>query len=701
MTFPRIAHVPVAAPGFLVAVLLCAAVTAEAQPFRQALRGITVLQAGDTLRNPFSGGINNPVFQFVDIDADGDLDLFVLDRDRRLTLYRNEGSVGTPAFVLEDIGFQNLDVGGWFKFADIDADGDKDLFSGGESFGVSFFRNTGTSFSPSFTLETSSLRTSAGSVIVADQQSVHTLADIDGDGDLDFFSGNQLGTIAFYRNHGSPTVPQFEFVTDSFQGITIVGVTRSPVDDEISIDALPSSTPGTALHGAMAFDFFDVEGDGDLDIFWGDFFNRSLYFIRNDGTPTVPQMVLADSTFPDEAPVFTDGYNMPALVDIDADGDLDLFIGVLYFGPSLNTFQFYRNDGTPAVHDFVPITQNFLPTIDVGATSVPMFVDIDGDGDRDLLLGSEPGTISILRREDEHLVADSTPLLSLPGLFNLSPAAADLNGDGKVDLIVGDFNGHLRFFLQNDTGFVQAAFSLDGVNFGLNASPLLADITGDQLVDLLVGTGGGQLHLYRNSGSSSFPVFVLESSNYLGIDVGDDARPTIRDMDGDGKGDLVIGNGGGNLLLYRNDGTQTAPSFGLVAGFFDGVSAVMRSAPAFEDVDRDGDPDLFLGNVKGGLYFFENTRGPAPAPPYAAIAQNYPNPFSQSSVIRYSVPVLSRTRIDVYDLLGRKVATLVDRMMDPGVHTVEWNARGLVSGVYYVRLHTAGVVVTSRATLVR
>jgi endonuclease/exonuclease/phosphatase family metal-dependent hydrolase len=67
--------------------------------------------------------------------------------------------------------------------------------------------------------------------------------------------------------------------------------------------------------------------------------------------------------------------------------------------------------------------------------------------------------------------------------------------------------------------------------------------------------------------------------------------------------------------------------------------------------------------------------------------QNYPNPFNPSTVISWQLAVGSQVDLTIYNLLGEKVATPVSEYMNPGVHNIEFDASGLVSGVYYYHLH--------------
>lgn len=69
-----------------------------------------------------------------------------------------------------------------------------------------------------------------------------------------------------------------------------------------------------------------------------------------------------------------------------------------------------------------------------------------------------------------------------------------------------------------------------------------------------------------------------------------------------------------------------------------------------------------------------------------SLSQNYPNPFNPTTTVQYTIPAVGRVRIAVFDLLGREVAVLADRQMEPGYYSVEWTAAAIPSGVYFYRL---------------
>ena len=84
-----------------------------------------------------------------------------------------------------------------------------------------------------------------------------------------------------------------------------------------------------------------------------------------------------------------------------------------------------------------------------------------------------------------------------------------------------------------------------------------------------------------------------------------------------------------------------------------------------------------------------------------ALAQNYPNPFTPSTQITYAVPKAAKITLEIFDVLGRKVATLVDGVVTPGYYTANFNASSMSSGIYFYRLSSPGVTFTKKMLLLR
>ncbi|MBU1700644.1 MAG: T9SS type A sorting domain-containing protein [Candidatus Eisenbacteria bacterium] len=80
-------------------------------------------------------------------------------------------------------------------------------------------------------------------------------------------------------------------------------------------------------------------------------------------------------------------------------------------------------------------------------------------------------------------------------------------------------------------------------------------------------------------------------------------------------------------------------------------------------------------------------------------SQNYPNPFKPSTTISFSLPEASSVVIKVFDITGRRVATLADGPYEAGVHNVRWEAKGVSSGIYFCRIQTGAHVATRRMML--
>ncbi|HUF47497.1 MAG TPA: VCBS repeat-containing protein [Vicinamibacterales bacterium] len=554
---------------------------------------------------PWLGGLDVPRPQLVDIDGDGDLDLFVQEYSNAVMFFENTGTPTAPRYEWRSDRYQELAIGEWFRFVDIDGDGLVDLLAELPFSRIRYYRNTGTAEAARFDTP-GTLQDLDGEPLFFDRQNIPALVDLDCDGRLDLFVGRVEGTVTHYEAV-EPGSLRFALIEEFWEGIEIIG----------TIGGLGFGS----RHGANAIAFADFDGDGDLDLFWGDFFEPGVLLIENIGrTCSTPSFQVDPIRLP-YADTRSSGYNAPAPVDLDGDGHLDFLMGVIggAFNPvrtAADNFYFWRRIGPTAMR---LETRRFLDGFDIGSESTPVLVDLDGDGDLDLVVGNkiEPsdgdaGRLHILMNEGTPTAPRfrQTAALRLTDAYHLAPALGDLDGDGDLDLILGTWNQDLLYFRNDGTAAVPK-FVADPAGTirpprAINASPVLADLDGDGDLDLLIGQSNGTIAYYRNAGTPRAPRWELVTDALDGIKVGRRSRPALVDLDGDGLLDLVVGREEGGHFVFRNAGTPTAPRFVPAPAL--AVTLPALSTPVVADLDGDGVLDIVSGGAGGGLMFFRGSR---------------------------------------------------------------------------------------------
>ena len=290
-------------------------------------------------RNPFGfGGLTSYFLftAFADIDGDGDLDLFggvySYYGSTGIAYWQNTGTSTSPAFgshVLNPFGITTAETSNVPAFADLDGDGDVDMLVAASDFmyGASFkyFRNTGTSTSPSFAAPVASpfgLGTPTGSYVMP-----ITLVDIDDDGDMDLFMGAYptygSAGIDYYQNTGTSTSPSF----------------AAPVRD-------PFGLTGTSYVASPAFADIDDDGDMDLMVSTYDYVSSTIRFLYHANTGTASSPAFAAAVANPFCLTWASSYlSTLSFADMDGDGDADLFSGD--YGYPTTGILYYENISTP------------------------------------------------------------------------------------------------------------------------------------------------------------------------------------------------------------------------------------------------------------------------------------------------------------------------------------------------------------------
>ncbi len=197
---------------------------------------------------------------FADINGDGAYDLFIGDNNN-VSFYQNTGNSKTPNFPVQTANWPAVAGGTYWVpvVADIDGDGLLDYITGRMAGDFVFVKNVGTPVSPLWDTPVYSWKLADGLTVGVNAYSAPELADIDGDGDFDLFSGSMAGGVYFWRNDGTVLDPQFTLVTNAYAG------------------------SGTQLYGVPRF--ADTDGDGDLDLYVGCSVGF-LHYFQNTGNNT-------------------------------------------------------------------------------------------------------------------------------------------------------------------------------------------------------------------------------------------------------------------------------------------------------------------------------------------------------------------------------------------------------------------------------
>jgi hypothetical protein len=689
-----------------------------------------------------------------DIDLDGDLDLFLGNEDGRIWYYRNDGTAQAPLWTFVTDFYSGIDVGYHALpfFADLDADNDDDLLIAKNSGGAVHLKNTGVPGNPRWQFQSSVYQG-----FNPGMKSSVCVVDLNGDNLNDLIMSSLEGLIYYFRNIGPPNNPNYQPMGVIAQAIHNGTPTPMDYDRDGDWDLISGEcdgnldlwiNTGTPNHPILTYTqnqlayldlgletkpaLADLDADGDLDMIVGRY-RWGMCWIQNVGSADSAAWFLADTAY-------INGFNpggieSPALCDLNNDGDYDLVIGL-----ENGTLAYIPNNGSPSVPVWGQPVYNYA-NIDVGTSAAPAFADIDGDGDQDMFIGSFLGTIRYLRNNGNASNPVWQDLGNLPGIdvgYKSAPAFVDLDDDGDFDMIIGNGNieGWLTVYINEGSPFLYSwatpLFQYGNWDFGDDAAPCFGDLDDDGRPDLLIGCESGGFYLMKNLGPLhdveitltplSTPVIIPPQGGYfdynITVSIGDSAFTGSLWCDVTMPDGSIFGPTLGPFTLnlppgftgtrLRNQGVLgiSPPGIYHMNGYLGLYPDSVWSASSFEfeKVMTGNGPRVDAWSNTGAS--FNEWIGAAPVAQEKPtetplLASCHPNPFNPATTIAYQLQAADHVRLEIFDIGGRRIATLVDAWQSAGPHSLTFDGADLPSGIYVYRLQIGPQSISRKMMLMK
>jgi hypothetical protein len=318
--------------------------------------------------------------------------------------------------------------------------------------------------------------------------------------------------------------------------------------------------------------------------------------------------------------LYASSNGLPAISDIDGDGDLD----VLTFAPLGSTVQYHKNLSVETYGN---------------CSSDSLIYELN---DKCWGKFSEGGCLVVFNQSCEPVKGVMDSVAEKTYHSGATLMAFDSDGDGDKDVILGDIACNIAEYLHN-TGSATSALMTDTTKLYPNfpnknttaqikinnfPSAYYLDADGDNKSDLIVSPNSfgsenyKNIWLYKNTSSTNTVNFQFVKNNFLQdemIEVGQNSYPVVFDYNADGKKDLLVGNFGyyvnnslkAQLTLYENIGTLAQPAYSLITRDYAGIStySLNNAMPTVGDVDNDGDTDILIGTSNGKIHWLQNAGG--------------------------------------------------------------------------------------------
>ena len=637
----------------------------------------------------------------------------------------------------------------WALMRDYNCDGKEDLFAYTNA-GFTVYKNIGDCNGLAFIQigdyrVGSNYISASGSGVFTNlyiaQTDIPGIEDVDGDGDLDILSFALTGSyIHYHKNlsmetYGTCDSLKFElrnqcwgfFAENSNNNAVTLNipcdynVPAPEIGGEVPTEQTDSDERATSAHAGSTVLPIDLDGDGDKEILLGDISYNNIVALYNGGSVSLATMTSEDTLFPSyDTSVDLALFPGAFYEDVDNDGKRDLLASPngTSLARNVNSMWYYKNMGTDAAPQFELAQEDLFQgrMIDLGEGAYPVAFDHDGDGVMDLLVsnygyydpsGTYAGKIAYFHNTGT-LTAPAFQLenedymnLSTSGIgTSMYPAFADIDGDGDMDMYVGDLQGRMHYFKNTTTGPV-AQFVLQQPNIpdntnttidvGQFAAPQFTDLDGDGLMDLIIGERNGNVNYYRNTGTVSLASWTLITEALGGVltviapNVTGHSIPFLFTTS-TGSREMLLGSESGYLYHYGDIDNNIDGTWTLIDSTFMDLRDGFRTAPCLYDYTGDGKLDMILGNLRGGLSFWNssNTTGLNEVAVARSFFSVYPNPANTTVELVLNAPPTTGSMWVIRNNMGQLV-----QQQQALQQRTQVDITALDAGIYLVRLEGA------------
>jgi hypothetical protein len=547
-------------------------------------------------------------------------------------------------------------------------------------------------------------------------------------------SGNESPASAEFT--ASTTPPQL----GGWPNVLAAESSNSPAVGDIDGDGDLEVVVGNDVMYAWHHDGVEVrDGDSNLQS-WGVFSDQGADFIgpaalaRLDGKPGLEIVAAAHGSKEvfcfDYTGAVLPGWPQPTsygvragvvVGDLDGDNDFEIVAvdqDAIMYAWHHDGVEVIDGDGNPGTSG---VFRRF-PDRPWWHYQMPAISDIDDDGDDEIIIGTQDSTLYVM--EGNGADVPGWPVF-IDDFGGGGVAVGDVDDDGALEIVCTVKNKSAIRVYELDGTMVWTRYVRQN-NF-FNASPTLADLTGDGKLEIIYPSTDGWLVVKRYDATDlpGFPV-TYSATTYT------ESSPIVADVSGDGQPDIILGDE--SKLINAWDASAN-----LLDGFPLATQNAIRGTPAAVDLDDDGDVDVVGVGFDRKVYVWdvEHPYDPAasPWPEYkgnshrnacvgyrvpsfiddegapvavAYLEQNIPNPFNPVTTIGFQVPDGAPRRVSlvVYDVTGAHVKTLSDGHVASGRYSRRWDGTDdhgnkVSTGVYFYRLEMPGFTDTRKMVLLK